>query len=124
MPPGWTKLGLEPGQAGRQVAESRNVRVIAHSLESTSSCKADAIALVADRHCRHNEDGLNLTLPVATCSRSYRWPVARSGVFDERALEESNSIPEAASHLVFCQSPRQGVLWIYEFGSLALDSFA
>ena len=46
MPPGWTKLGIEPGQAARQIAESREVKVIAHSLESASSCKADVITLL------------------------------------------------------------------------------
>jgi 2-polyprenyl-3-methyl-5-hydroxy-6-metoxy-1,4-benzoquinol methylase len=46
MPSKWTKLGIEPGQAARQMAESRNIKMIANSLESASSCKADVITLL------------------------------------------------------------------------------
>jgi 2-polyprenyl-3-methyl-5-hydroxy-6-metoxy-1,4-benzoquinol methylase len=48
MPPGWTILGIEPGKAARRIAETRNVKLIGHSLErvETDHCRVDVVTLL------------------------------------------------------------------------------
>jgi SAM-dependent methyltransferase len=46
MPPGWIKLGIEPGHGARQIAERRNIKIIAHSVELATNCKADVITML------------------------------------------------------------------------------
>jgi SAM-dependent methyltransferase len=48
MPPGWVKLGIEPGSAARRVAGTRNVQIVAQSLEAAAAnrCRADCVTLL------------------------------------------------------------------------------
>jgi len=48
MPPEWTRLGIEPGQAARQIAKSKGIEIIGYSLESVAidRCQADVVTLL------------------------------------------------------------------------------
>jgi hypothetical protein len=85
---GWIKLGIEPGNAARRAAESRNINAVARSLESATvnACRADCVILLDV--IEHFENPLRLLAQTSSfaCPRGMHQMPPNMAVGEEEAL--------------------------------------